>query len=214
MKKSKGTFYFKNKPSIISTYSVVGPKEKGSKLGKCYDLALNDDMFGESTYEKAECKMLSTAVSRVIKKAKLIDSDIDVLISGDLLNQIISANFMARDFNTPFLGLYSACSTITESLIVGSLLLDSNNANKVICACGSHFATAERQYRYPLELGAIRPPQSQWTTTGAGAYLLMNHTKNHPIITEATVGKVIDFGITDANNMGAAMAPDIGIIGI
>ena len=203
----KGTIFFKNKPCIFNTYTVVGPKEKQSKLGKYYNMALDDDMFKESTYEKAECKMLSTSVRKVIEKSKLKDTDIDVIISGDLLNQIISANFMGRDFNTSFLGVYSACSTITESLIIASSFINNNEFNNVICCTGSHFATAERQYRYPLELGAIRPPQSQWTTTGAGAYLLRPNLKGYPIITSATIGKVIDFGVTDANNMGAAMAP-------
>lgn len=203
----KGTIFFKNKPSIINTFTVVGPKEKQSKLGKFYDLGLVDDKYGESTYEKAECKMLSMSVNKLIKKCNLKKEDIDLLISGDLLNQIISANFMARDYDIPFLGLYSACSTITESLILGSTIINSGFASNVICAVGSHFATAERQYRYPLELGAIRPPQAQWTVTGAGAYLLNPTTKGCPIITSATIGKVIDFGVTDVNNMGAAMAP-------
>ena len=207
MDKRKGTLFFKNKPSIFKTFSIVGPKEKQSKLGKYYDMALDDDKFDESTYEKAECKMLSTAVSKVIKKSNLKKDEIDLIISGDLLNQIISANFMARDFDVPFLGVYSACSTITESLILGASFINSNNFNNVICAAGSHYATAERQYRYPLELGAIRPPQSQWTATGAGAYLLKPFTKGYPIITSATIGKVVDFGVLDANNMGAAMAP-------
>ncbi|MBR5438603.1 MAG: stage V sporulation protein AD [Clostridia bacterium] len=203
----KGTLFFKNKPKILSTYTIVGPKEKSSTLGSFYDLALNDDKYGESTYEKAECKMLSTAISKCIKKSSLKESDISAIIAGDLLNQIISANFMARDFDVPFLGVYSACSTITESLILSSLLVDSGKMDNVISAAGSHFATAERQYRYPLELGAIRPPQAQWTATGAGAYLITNNAKNVPYISCATVGKVVDFGVTDANNMGAAMAP-------
>ncbi len=202
-----GTIQFKNCPRIKATYTVVGPKEKNSILGLNYDLRLNDDKFGESTYEKAECKMLSTAVRRVIKRAGLKEDDVGAILSGDLLNQIISANFMARDFKTPFLGLYSACSTITESLILGSSLIDSGYLNNVICATGSHFATAERQYRYPLELGSVRPPQSQWTATGAGAYILTSGEKGYPAITYATIGRVVDYGVTDANNMGAAMAP-------
>ncbi len=202
-----GTLIFKNKPKIITTYSVVGPKEKNSSLGALYDLKLDDDKFSESTYEKAECKMLSTAIKKCIKKANLKENDIGTIIAGDLLNQLISANFSARDFEVPFFGVYSACSTITESLIIGSLLIDSNYENYVACASGSHFATAERQYRYPLELGAIRPPQAQWTVTGAGAYVLANSQKNFPFISSATIGKVTDFGVTDANNMGAAMAP-------
>ncbi len=207
MKDYKGTLFFQNKPCIFETFSIVGPKEKESKLGKLYDMGLDDDKFSESTYEKAECKMLTTAVNKVIKKAKLKEDEIDLIISGDLLNQIISANFMARDFNIPFLGVYSACSTITESLLLGATFVDAKNFNNVICAAGSHYATAERQYRYPLELGAIRPPQSQWTTTGAGAYVVKPYLKGYPVITSATIGKVTDFGVTDANNMGAAMAP-------
>ena len=203
----KGTLFFKNKPKISTIYTIVGPKEKNSTLGSFYDLALNDDKYGESTYEKAECKMLSTAISKCIKKGGLKERDVDVIIAGDLLNQLISANFMARDFNVPFLGVYSACSTITESLILGSLLVDSGKICSAISAAGSHFATAERQYRYPLELGAIRPPQAQWTATGAGAYLLTNSKLDAPFISSATIGKVVDFGVTDANNMGAAMAP-------
>ena len=207
MSNVKGTLFFKNKPCIYSTYTIVGPKEKQSNLGEFYDYALDDDKFNESTFEKAECKMLSTAVNKVIKKAKIKENDVELIISGDLLNQIISANFMARDFNTPFLGVYSACSTITESLILGASFIDNNNFNNIICAAGSHYATAERQYRYPLELGAIRPPQSQWTATGAGAYLLKKYEKGYPIITSATIGKVVDYGVLDPNNMGAAMAP-------
>ena len=207
MVNTKGTLFFKNKPCIFETFSIVGPKEKQSKLGNVYDMALSDDKFGESTYEKAECKMLSTAVNKVIKKSKLKDTDVDVIISGDLLNQIISANFMARDFKSSFLGVYSACSTITESLLIGASFINAGYFNRIVCSAGSHYATAERQYRYPLELGAIRPPQSQWTTTGAGAYMLTPYLKGYPVITSATIGKVTDFGVTDANNMGAAMAP-------
>lgn len=192
---------------LTNTYSVVGPKEKRSKLGRYFDLKLNDDKFLESTYEKAESKMLSYAVNRVIKKSKLDRDDIDLIISGDLLNQIISASFMGRDFDIPFLGVYSACSTITESLIIGGTFLNFNNFSNVVCATSSHFATAERQYRYPLELGAIRPPQSQWTVTGSGAFLLSNKIKSNVILSCATIGKIIDFGVVDVNNMGAAMAP-------
>lgn len=200
------TVFLNNKPSIISTYSVVGPKEANAPLGNFFDLSLNDDRFGESTYEKAECKMLYTAIKNLLNKSSQKECDIDALISGDLLNQNISVSFSARDFNIPLLGLYSACSTITESLLIGSSMINAGYFKKVICATGSHFATAERQYRYPLELGSTRPPQSQWTVTGVGAFLLSNE-KGFPYISEVTLGKVIDFGVTDANNMGAAMAP-------
>ena len=202
-----GTLIFKNKPSILTTFSVVGQKEGKSNLGKYFDEILKNDRFNESSFEKAECKMLSHSINEVVLKGKTKLQDIDILIGGDLLNQIISAGFSARDFNLPFLGVYSACSTITESLLLGATFVNSEMAKNVICVTGSHFATAERQYRYPLELGAIRPPQSQWTVTGAGAYLISKHQKNTPSIVSATIGRVIDYGVIDANNMGGAMAP-------
>ena len=133
------------------------------------------------------------------------------MISGDLLNQIISAGFAARDYNFPFLGVYSACSTMSESMLLGAALVDGGYANNVVCATGSHFASAERQYRYPLELGCTRPPQSQWTVTGAGGLLLGRRGGNVKIVS-GTMGKVCDFGVSDVNNMGAAMAPADGII--
>lgn len=207
MKTSNRTIFFKNKPSIISTYSIVGPKEKNGQLGKVFDLALNDDRFGEETYEKAECKMLSTAVKNAIKKANLKEEDVGIFVGGDLLNQIISASFTARDFDIPFLGLYNACATITESMIVAGMAIDGSYVDNVVLGAVSHFATAERQYRYPLELGSVRPSQSQWTVTGSGTQVISSHKNNLPSITSATIGKVIDFGVTDANNMGAAMAP-------
>ena len=201
------TIIFNNKPSIISTYSIVGPKEKNVQLVRCFDCALDDDRFGESTYEKAECKMFSTAIKKVISKAKLKEDEIGLFLGGDLLNQIISASFCARDFDIPFLGLYNACATICEGMIIGSIAVDGNYVKNAVVGAVSHFATAERQYRYPLELGSVRPAQSQWTVTGSGAFTFSGHQKGYPSITSATVGKVVDFGVTDANNMGAAMAP-------
>ncbi len=207
----KGTFIYENRPSIISTYSIVGQKESQGSLSSCFDEKLNDERYGESSFEKGECKMLGTAINKVVEKSSKRLTDIDLIIGGDLLNQIISAGFSARDFDIPFLGVYSACSTITESLLLGGLFINSNKFDNVICVTGSHFATAERQYRYPLELGCTRPPQSQWTVTGAGAFLLSNHVENVPYLKSATIGRVIDYGVTDANNMGAAMAPACAI---
>ena len=201
------TIFFQNKPVIKSTYSVVGPKEYSGPIGKFFDYALKEDRFGESTYEKAECKMLSKAISGIKKNLNLEDSDIDVLLAGDLLNQIISASYSARDYEIPFFGLYNACATIVEALTLGATLVDGKYTRNAVCATVSHFSTAERQYRYPLELGSTRPPQSQWTVTGSGAYYIENFQKGYPSITSATIGKVVDFGVTDANNMGAAMAP-------
>ena len=207
------TIFFKNKPRIIATGTIAGPKECAGVVGNYVDKTLTDDTFGESSYEKAECKMLSYAISRAIENAGEKEENVDLLISGDLLNQIISASFAARDFDFPFLGVYSACSTLSESLALAAMLVDAGYYKKIVAATGSHFSSAERQYRYPLELGNTRPPQSQWTVTGAGGAFIANEG-GRVAITSATLGKVVDFGITDVNNMGAAMAPDIGIIGI
>lgn len=200
------TIFFKNQPRILSTGTIAGPKECAGVVGKYVDKTLTDDMFGETTYEKAECKMLSYAISRAIENAKLKQTDMDLLISGDLLNQIISASFAARDFDFPFLGVYGACSTLAESYALAAAMINAGYHKKIVAATGSHFSSAERQYRYPLELGNTRPPQSQWTVTGAGGAVIAD-TGSSIAITSATLGKVVDFGITDVNNMGAAMAP-------
>ncbi len=181
-------------------------------VGNFVDKALSDDTFGEDTYEKAECKMLTFAVRKAIENGDLTEDDIDMLVSGDLLNQIISASFTARDFDFPFLGVYSACATMAESMAVAATLVDGGYIRRAVAATGSHFSSAERQYRYPLELGNTRPPQAQWTVTGAGAAVIEGGqgegVKKSPIaITGATFGRVVDYGITDVNNMGAAMAP-------
>ena len=200
------TIFFENAPAIISSGTVAGPKECAGAVGAFVDRPLNDDMFGEDTFEKAECKMLSVAIDTAIKNAGLKRSQIDVLFSGDLLNQIISASFAARDFDIPFLGLYSACSTMSEAMLLGAAMVNAGYANRAVAATGSHFASAERQYRYPLEQGTTRPPQSQWTVTGAGGCVIASAGKGVRI-TCGTMGRVVDFGVTDVNNMGAAMAP-------
>ncbi len=203
------TIFFKNKPRIVATGTIAGPKECAGVVGRYVDKALTDDTFGESTYEKAECKMLKFAVNKAIENAKQTQKDVDMLISGDLLNQIISASFTARDFDFPFLGVYGACSTLAESYALAAALINAGYYKKIVAATGSHFSSAERQYRYPLELGNTRPPQAQWTVTGAGGAFIadMDSTDSSLAITSATFGKVVDFGITDVNNMGAAMAP-------
>ncbi|MGN1373617.1 MAG: stage V sporulation protein AD [Candidatus Coproplasma sp.] len=200
------TVFFKNSPTIISTSSAAGPKECSGIIGSYVEIALDDDMFGESTFEKAECKMLSTVIDNAIKNANLEREQVDVLFSGDLLNQIISASFAARDFNIPFLGVYSACSTMSESILLASAMVNAGYCGTAVAATGSHFASAERQYRYPLEQGTTRPPQSQWTVTGAGACLISGSGEGVKVV-NGTMGKVVDFGVTDVNNMGAAMAP-------
>lgn len=200
------TIFFNKMPRIIGTGTVVGPKEGEGVVGKYADKILSDDKFNEKTYEKAECKMLYYAISKSIKNSGLKQEEIDLLISGDLLNQIVSSGFAARDFDIPFLGVYGACSTMAESMAVASVFINCGYCKNVVAATCSHFSTAERQYRYPLELGCTRPPQAQWTVTGAGGCAIAN-SGSHIAITSATIGKVIDYGVTDVNNLGAAMAP-------
>ncbi len=200
------TIFFKNSPRIISSFTVAGTKECAGVVGGYVDVALDDDMYGESTFEKAECKMLTNAIDGAIQNAGCRREEVDVLFSGDLLNQIISASFAARDFDVPFLGVYSACSTMSESMLLASAMVNAGYCKRAVAATGSHFASAERQYRYPNEQGTTRPPQSQWTVTGAGACMIADSDKGVKIV-NGTMGKVVDFGVTDVNNMGAAMAP-------
>lgn len=202
----KRTMYFKNKPVIIGAGSIGGPKESEGSIAKFIETKLDDDMFGEESFEKAESKMLFNAIKTAMQHAKKKENEIDTIIAGDLLNQIIAATFAARNFSCGYLGVYNACSTFSEALLLGATLVDGGYMNNVICATSSHFSSAERQYRYPLELGCTRPPQAQWTITGAGAVVVSTDGIG-PKITGATVGKVIDYGVVDANNMGAAMAP-------
>lgn len=201
------TIFFKNNPSIIGTSTIAGPKEGQGNIGKYIEKCISDDTLGETTYEKSERKMLTYAIEHAILNSGLKFEDVDLLVSGDLLNQIISASFSARKFDIPFLGIYNACSTMSEAFAIGAALIDGGYLKNVVAATGSHFSTAERQYRYPLELGCVRPPQAQWTVTGAGGAVISNKKGDFPVITCATFGKVTDYGVTDANNMGGAMAP-------
>lgn len=202
----KRTIYFKNKPTIIGAGSIGGPKESEGSIAKFIETKLDDDMFGEDSFEKAESKMMFNAIKTAMIHAKKEEKEIDAIISGDLLNQIIASTFSARNFSCGYLGVYNACATFAEALTIGATMVDGGYMNNVICATSSHFSSAERQYRYPLELGCTRPPQAQWTITGAGAVVL-SANGDGPKITGATVGKVMDYGVVDTNNMGAAMAP-------
>lgn len=205
----KQTIYFTNPAYVVSAYSIVGQEEKKGPFGDYFDEVMDSQEWGESSFEKTELKMHKTALKRAIKGADLEENEVQAIIGGDLLNQIISAGYSAREFESVFLGVYSACSTYAESMIVGSLLVSGQHMRNVACATSSHFSSAERQYRFPLELGTPRTPLSQWTVTGAGAVVLSNLPKgqNCPKIVSATLGKILDYGIKDANNMGAAMAP-------
>ena len=205
-KLGRQTVKFENPPKIIAAHSIVGPKEGQGPLSIYFDQILSDDTCGKETFEKAESEMMFTAITEALKKAKLKEDDIDYLFSGDLLNQIISSSFAAREFSIPFFGLYGACSTMSESLSLGAIMMDGGYSDHIVAATSSHFSSAERQYRFPLEYGSQRAQSAQWTVTGSGAVVLGREGK-FPKITYVTTGKVKDFGQKDANNMGAAMAP-------
>ncbi|MBQ7668911.1 MAG: stage V sporulation protein AD [Clostridia bacterium] len=199
------TIKLENPVSIIDTASIVGKKEGEGPLASYFDYILEDEYWGEKSFEKTESKILYETINKVLQKSKKTSSDINYILAGDLLNQCISSAYAIRDTNIPFLGLYGACSTMVESLSLGAILIDGGFANNVIAVTSSHFCTAERQFRFPLELGSQRPQTSQWTVTGSGASVLSNDGSG-PKITTITTGKIIDMGIKDANNMGAAMA--------
>lgn len=198
---------FKNSPSIVSTYTVCGPKEASGNLSGYIDLKVYDDYDNQRSFELAERKMLACAIERAVKRSRIAKENVGAYIGGDLLNQIISSSFAAREFEFPFLGVYNACATMAESMIIGSALVDGGYLDNVVCATASHFSTAERQYRFPLEQGTTRPAQSQWTVTGAGANVISRSGQGEIRIGSAVLGRVVDYGVSDANNMGAAMAP-------
>lgn len=175
-------------------------------MGGTFDLHSDDDRFGMDTWEKAESEMQRLVFNMLLKKAKRKEEEIDVLFAGDLQNQCTGSAYGLLDFNIPYIGLYGACSTMAESLILSSLLVDAGTYNRAAAVSSSHYCSAERQFRFPLEYGGQRTPTSQWTATGAGAVLLSNIGEG-PYVTEILVGRSIDKGITDVNNMGAAMAP-------
>lgn len=200
------SFKLDNPVTILEVASIVGKKEAAGPLAKYFDVCLEDEFFGEKTWEKAESKMIKTAIDTVLKKSKTAITDIDLLLAGDLLNQCISTNFGIRDFEVPFFGIFGACSTFVEGLVLGSMLLDGGAGNHILTATSSHFCSAEKQFRFPLELGNQRPPTAQWTVTGSASTIL-SKTGLGPYITIVTPGKIVDKGIKDANNMGSAMAP-------
>ena len=171
-KMGKQTVKFQLCPYIIGSAAVVGKKEGQGPMSGWFDHSVEDDMYGEKTWEKAESKMLKEAMTRALAKSGKEKKDIDLVLSGDLLNQLMSSSFMARDLHLPFLGLYGACSTMAESLLLGSMLTDGGFAHNIIVGASSHFCTAERQFRMPVEHGNQRPPSAQWTATAAGAMVV------------------------------------------
>lgn len=205
-KRGKQTSFFPKKPVLLNTASTVGPKEGKGPLADYFDLILENDLLGEKSWEKAEQKMLINTIKLALEKAELSEEKIDYFLAGDLLNQIISASFSARELRIPFLGIYGACSTMAQSLLMGASLIQGGFADYIVAASCSHNCTAERQYRAPTELGIQLTPTAQCTVTGAGAAILSSQG-NGPRIECATVGKVIDLGIKDPSDMGSAMAP-------
>lgn len=202
----KQTVKIQNPSSIVSSACIVGPKEGRGPLRLYFDEIIEDEMWGEKSWEKAESKLIRETFVKVLNKGSRLPDQINYVIAGDLLNQCISANFGLRESGVPFLGIYGACSTMAESLSIGSMLIDGGFADNVVCITSSHFCSAEKQFRFPLELGTQRAPTAQWTVTGSGGVLLSNQGTG-PYITYVTTGKIVDMGIKDANNMGGAMAP-------
>jgi stage V sporulation protein AD len=200
------TVAIESEVSILGHASVVGGKEGDGPLGKYFDKIENDPLFGEATWEKAERMLYSKTISLVLEKSNIPSSEINYVISGDLLNQCVSSSFAVRDTGLPYLGIYGACSTMSESMSIASMIIDGGFANRIMCIAGSHFCSAEKQFRFPLEYGGQRPPTAQWTVTGCGAVIMGNST-GKPKVTHVTTGKIEDMGIKDGNNMGAAMAP-------
>ena len=201
----KQTVVLNTLPRIIETASVVGQKENEGNLKGYFDYVIDDGRFGEKSWEKAESKMQKKAVEILLKKAKKGKEEIDFIAGGDLLNQCTGTSFGLANFNIPFLGLYGACSTMAESLCIAAMTVDGKYSENTVAVTSSHFCSSERQFRFPLEYGGQRTPTSQWTVTGSGAALVS--AKGTDIaITHITPGKIVDMGIKDANNMGAAMA--------
>ena len=200
------TIRLSNNPSVISFAAVGGHMEGGGPLRDCFDEINEDHFLGQKTWEQGESVMQRHALSHALEKANLHESDLDVVLAGDLLNQCVGSSFALRESGIPFFGLYGACSTMGESLALAALLVDGGYARRAAAMTSSHFCTAERQYRMPVPYGSQRAPTAQWTATAAGCCILAD-TGPGPYITAVTPGRIVDLGVTDANNMGAAMAP-------
>jgi len=210
---TKNTICFSSSPQILSCGSVVGPKEGRGPLVDYFDAACRDELMGETSWEKAERRILMSAVDYCLNKARLQQEEIQAFVAGDLLNQIVTCGYTARQYDAPFIGIYGACSTFTEGLFLSSLLVDGQYRDLVLCATSSHHNSAERQFRYPTEFGAQRPPTSQWTITGAGACVISNKENDKGrndrrlIVENATVGRVVDYNMANPLDLGSAMAP-------
>ena len=243
MKNYNGNLIFDRPPRIVSYASVVGKKEEEGPLREYFDRVIRDSYAGKDTFEQAESEILNTAVSTALNKGGITPDEVDIACCGDLLNQCVASSFAMRPFGIPYAGVYGACSTMALGMIVAAIALESGAASRSVCAASSHYCTAERQYRFPLEYGSQRPPTSQWTVTGAGACVLETSpqqslasqqsansqnsatsqnvacsqrpvdsrnpatSQQMPYVYAARIGKILDYSVTDQNNMGAAMAP-------
>ena len=208
MKCGERTYIFDNPVYVRSGYSIVGKMEGEGNFGEYFDKVLDNDLWGEKSYERAECKMHKEAVKGAMTKAGIEENELGLLLGGDLLNEIVGASFAARDFRCAYMGVYNACATFGEAMLLGSMFVSSGFEKYVSCSTSSHFSTAERQYRYPLELGTQRTPTSQWTVTGAGCTILSAEKGEFNLkVSAGTIGRVVDMGVEDESNMGGAMAP-------
>lgn len=233
MKNSDGNIIFEQRPTIASYASAAGKKEGEGPLSKYYDRVICDAYVGKDTFEQAESELTSTAVRIALNKGGFEPRDMDAAFCGDLLNQCVASSFAMHPYGIPYAGVYGACSTMALSMILASVAVESGAAHRAVCAASSHYCTAERQYRFPLEYGSQRPPTAQWTVTAAGACIIENGRQepspektatedrqnrmaapsDMPRITAARLGRIVDYGITDQNNMGAAMAPAVVKLG-
>lgn len=206
----RSSFIFNNAPGIRSFAAAVGKKEGEGPLGNCFDRVFEDNLLGEDSWEKAESRLVTEAVTVCLEKTSFSAEDIDVIFTGDLLNQCIASTFGLRAMGIPHVGMYGACSTMASSLINAAVFVGSGAAERAIAVTSSHFSSSERQFRNPLQYGGQRTPTAQWTVTGSGAIMLEkceNSAQSSVSIAAATIGTIEDLGVTDANNMGAAMAP-------
>ncbi len=214
------TLLTENRPYIETFAAVAGKREHEGPLGHEFDYCYDDTTLGEDSWEKSESRLQTEAVQRALQKGGLANEDIHYIFAGDLLNQCISSTFGLRSLQIPFLGQFGACSTMCQTLAMATVFVESGAADRALAVTSSHFCSAERQFRFPLEYGGQRPPTSQWTVTASGAAVVSqwgNTTKlstapvetveNYPVISAVTVGRIADLGVKDANNMGAAMAP-------
>lgn len=202
----KQTITFKTPPVITYAYSTAGPKEVQGPMGKYFDHPLKDELLGEDTWEKAEARMVQLTIQGLLDRAGKTPTDIQYIYAGDLQNQVIASTFGVKDFNIPFFGLYGACSTMGESMTLASMCIAGGMADLVIAGTSSHNCAAEKQFRFPLEYGGQRTETQTWTTTASG-FVLLSRCGEGPCVTGVTPGKIVDLGVTDTFNMGAAMAP-------